>query len=90
MSVLVRFNPASLTAEQYDDVVSRMDEENNPPEGRDYHVCFGTEGNLKVSEIWDSQEHVQAYAEKLMPVLAEVGIDPGEPEFIEIHNVAKR
>jgi hypothetical protein len=90
MSVLVRFNPASLTSEQYDEAVKRLDEEGDPPEGRDYHVCFGTEGNLKVSEIWDSQEHVQAHAEKLMPVLAEIGIDPGEPEFIEIHNIVKR
>jgi len=25
-----------------------------------------------------------------MPLLAEVGIDPGEPELTEIHNIIKR
>jgi hypothetical protein len=25
----------------------------------------------------------------MMPVLDEVGIDPGEPTFIEIHNIIK-
>jgi len=25
-----------------------------------------------------------------MPLLAEAGIDPGEPEVIEIHNIIKR
>jgi hypothetical protein len=25
-----------------------------------------------------------------MPVLDEVGIDPGEPTFIEIHNIIRR
>jgi hypothetical protein len=25
-----------------------------------------------------------------MPILAEVGIDPGEPEVFEIHNIIKR
>jgi len=25
----------------------------------------------------------------MMPVLDEVGIDPGEPAFIEIHNIIK-
>jgi len=25
-----------------------------------------------------------------MPLLSEIGIDPGEPELIEIHNIIKR
>ena len=48
-----------------------------PPDGLDYHVCFGADGNLQVSEIWDSQEQLEAFGERLMPVLAEVGIEPG-------------
>ena len=91
MSILARFTPNSLTAEQYDEAVREMDEVNSPPEGRDYHVCFGSDGDLRVSEIWDSREQFEAYGEKLMPKLAEIGIDPGpEPEIIEIHNIAKR
>ena len=91
MSVLIRFAPASLTAAQYDESVRRLEETGVfPPDGLDYHVCFGTDGNLSVSEIWDSQEQLDAFAERLMPVLAEVGIDPGEPEVVEIHNIVKR
>jgi hypothetical protein len=91
VSVLIRFAPASLTAEQYDESVRRLTEAGDfPPDGLDYHVCFGSPGNLKVSEIWDSQEQLQAFGERLMPVLADVGIDPGEPELIEIHNIVKR
>jgi hypothetical protein len=91
MSILARFTPNSLTAEKYDEAVREMDEVNSPPEGRDYHVCFGSDGDLRVSEIWDSREQFEAYGEKLMPKLAEIGIDPGpKPEIIEIHNIAKR
>ena len=61
-----------------------------PPDGLDYHVCFGSDGNLRVSEIWDSREQLEAFGERLMPLLAEVGIEPGEPELIEIHNIVKR
>jgi len=62
-----------------------------PPEGLDYHVCFGSEGNLRVSEIWDSREQFEAFGERLMPVLAEAGIEfSGEPEVFEVHNVEKR
>jgi len=80
-----------LTAEQYDDSVRRLQEAGDfPPDGLDYHVCFGSEGNLRVSEIWDSREQLEAFGEKLMPVLQDSGIDPGEPEIIEIHNIVRR
>ncbi len=91
MSVVTRFAPASLTAQQYDDSISRIQEAGGfPPDGLDYHVCFGADGNLRVSEIWDSREQFEAFGERLTPLLAEAGIDPGEPEVIEIHNIIKR
>ena len=43
-----------------------------------------------MSEIWDSREQFAAFGERLMPILAEVGINPGEPEFLEVHRIAKR
>ena len=91
MSVLIRFAPASLTAQQYDESVRRLEQAGAwPPDGLDYHVCFGSGDNLRVSEIWDSQEQLDAFGERLMPVLAEVGIEPGEPELMNIHNIVKR
>jgi hypothetical protein len=80
-----------LTADQYDQSISKIQETGEwPPDGLDYHVCFGTDGELKVSEIWDSEEKWQAFGERLMPVLSDVGIEPGEPTVIPIHNVVKR
>ena len=91
MSVLIRFAPASVTAAQYDETIRKLEESGDfPPDGLDYHVCFGSDGNLRVSEIWDSQEQLDAFGERLMPVLSEVGIEPGEPELMEIHNIVKR
>jgi hypothetical protein len=91
MSILVRFDPPSLTADQYDQSISKIQDTGEwPPDGLDYHVCFGTDGELKVSEIWDSEEKWQAFGERLMPVLSDVGIEPGEPTVIPIHNVVKR
>ena len=91
MSVLIRFVPASLTAAEYDESIRRLDAGGDfPPDGMEYHVCFGTEGNLRVSEIWDSREQLDAFAERLMPLLTEIGIEPGEPELVEVHNIVKR
>ena len=91
MSVLIRFAPASLTAEQYDESVRRLQEVGEwPPGGLDYHVCFGSDGNLRVSEIWDSREQLEAFGQRLMPVLSDIGINPGEPELVDIHNIVRR
>jgi hypothetical protein len=91
MSIVCRFAPASLTAKQYDESVRRLTESGDfPPAGLDYHVCFGSDGNLRVSEIWDSREQWEAFGQRLMPVLAEVGIEPGQPEVHEVHNIVKR
>jgi len=94
MSILVRFQPKGLTAEQYDEVVRREKElpgDPFPPDGRDYHVCFGRDGDLRVSEIWDSPERLQAYGEILMPILADVGVEfSAEPEIIEVYSIEKR
>ena len=91
MSVLIRFAPASLTVEQYEESVRRIQENGEwPPDGMEYHVCFGSDGNLRVSEIWDSQEQLDAFGERLMPVLSEVGIEPGRPEVLEVHNIVRR
>jgi hypothetical protein len=92
MSIVVRFQPTSLTSEQYDESLRRLNESGDfPPDGLDYHVCFGSEGNLRVSEIWDSREQLESFGERLMPLLADVGIEfSGEPEIFEVHNIVKR
>ena len=92
MSILIRFAPTSpTTTEQYDETIRRLQDAGDfPPDGMEYHVCFLSDGKLRVSEIWDSQEQLDAFGERLMPLLAEVGIDPGTPEVLEIHNIIRR
>ncbi len=93
MSVLVRFNPPSpVTTDQYDATISRLQNDGGdfPPAGQDYHCAFNTNEGFRVSEVWDSREEFEAFGPRLMPILAEQGIDPGEPEILEVYNVIKR
>jgi hypothetical protein len=91
MSIVVRFTPASVSSQQYDETISKLEQQGDwPPDGLDYHVCFGPDDSIRVSEIWDSQEQFEAFGERLMPVLADAGIEPGEPEVTEVHNIIKR
>jgi hypothetical protein len=93
MSIVVRFQPANLTKEKYDSTNEKLEEAGVEwmPEGLDYHVCFGEDGDLKVSEIWDSREQMEAFGEKLMPVLSDAGVEmAGEPQVFEVHNLERR
>jgi hypothetical protein len=93
MSIVVRFTGApSVTTQKYDECVSRLESQGDfPPDGLEYHVAFGSDGNFRVSEIWDSQEKFEAFGPRLMPLLDELGIElAGEPEIIEVYNTIKR
>ena len=93
MSIVVRYHPVSLTAERYDASTSHLEAAGVqwPPDGLDYHVCFGTDGSLSVSEIWDSREQWEAFGERLMPLLAETGIEfSSDPDVFEVHDSTKR
>ena len=92
MSIVVRFTPANLTSAQYDQTISALKETGDfPPAGLDSHICFGADGSLVVSEVWDSKEQFEAYLPRLMPILAEAKMEfDGEPAFFEVHNLIKR
>jgi hypothetical protein len=88
MSVLIRFTPPAATKEQYDETIKRLEGEGSfPPDGLEYHIAYLSDAGLRVSEVWSTKEQLDAFGERLMPVLADVGIDPGEPELLEVHNV---
>ena len=89
MSIVVRHQVVGLTRQQYDEVSRRMEEAGAwPPDGLQMHVLFGTEGDLKVSEIWDSPEQLTAFGEQILPVLNEVGVQvASEPEVFQLHEL---
>ena len=89
MSVVVRYQPVGLTRQQYDEVTRRIEGAGAwPPDGLQLHVLFGTEGDLKVSEIWESEEQCRAFGEQMRPVLDEVGVQiGGDPEVFEVHEL---
>jgi hypothetical protein len=45
---------------------------------------------MKVSLLFDSPEDFGAFGARLGPILEEMGMDGGEPEFLEVHNIIRR
>ena len=90
MPILIRYSPSSLTREQYDKVSATLAE--NAPEGADsgpqLHVLFGEEPDLRVSEIWGSQDAWQeAWDNGIKPALAAAGVELPDPEKFPVHEL---
>jgi hypothetical protein len=92
VSIVVRFHPTNATKDKYDESLRRMEAAGiwpNPP-GLEVHVAFGSEDDLRVSEIWSSLEQFEAYGEKLMPILDDMGIVySAEPEIFDVLALVK-
>ena len=88
MSFVLRFTPTGLTAAKYDEVIKQLDAAGaGAPKGRSYHVCFGDPNNLFVSDIWDNMEDFQAFGKTLLPIMQSMGLDPGQPVVLPVHNI---
>ena len=87
MSILVRYQPSGLTREQHDEVTRRLESNGAwPPDGLQLHVLFGSDGDLRISEVWESEARLRAFQPQLLPVLTEVGVKlHSEPELFEVH-----
>ena len=87
MALGIYFAPAAMTAENYDDCIKRLNKAGaRHPAGRTYHACFGTPDKLSVFDVWTSQAAFDKFGQTLMPILQQVGLDPGQPTVMEIHN----
>ena len=88
MALTMIFTPPSMNASQYDEIIKRLESAGaGTPPGRLYHVCFGTGSNLRVIDVWESQDAFNAFGQTLLPILAQMGVDPGQPEVAEVHNI---
>jgi hypothetical protein len=82
------FTPSGFTKARYDDVISRLEAAGaGAPAGRLYHVALETDGQIQVFDVWDSQASFEAFGATLLPIMAELGADPGEPQVATVHNI---
>lgn len=89
MSVLVRYQEVGMTRQKYDEVGALLEQGEFPPAGLEFHVLFGEEGGLRVSEIWANAEQQRAFNDDtLMPILDQAGLQvSGPPEILPVHEL---
>ena len=88
MSISVLFTPTGASRNQYDESIRRLrDGGQFPPDGMEYHVAFGKDDSFRVLEVWENQEKADVFAQRLMPLLQDIGIDTGKPDIAPVINV---
>jgi hypothetical protein len=61
-----------------------------PPPGALVHVCYGEPGQLRVLDVFDSMESFHAFGQVLLPIIAQAGVDPGQPEIRPLYALGSR
>jgi hypothetical protein len=89
MAVAVALEFDGGTLDQYDQVVSAMGlTPGGPtPPGALFHWATQTDGGFRVTDVWETQEAFQAFAEQQIgPQTQKVGLPEPKITFYEVHN----
>lgn len=88
MAVAMYFQPKDFTRAKYEEALRRLEEAGaGRPAGRTHHSSFGSDDAVMVYDIWESQEQFETFGETLIPILTELGVDPGQPDVMPVVNV---
>ena len=88
MSIGFYFSPAALSAEKYEECIKLLKKAGaGHPAGRSYHAAFGPKDKLMVFDVWTSQAAFDRFGKTLMPILQQIGADPGQPTVMPVHKV---
>ena len=69
MAILAIFDVPGMTSAQYDQIITDLEE----PDGRISHVSAPKEGGWIVIDVWESEEHLTKFSERLIPVIQAAG-----------------
>ena len=88
MAIGIYFSPAAMSAAQYDECIKLLKKAGaGNPAGRSYHAAFGPNDKLMVFDVWTSQAAFDKFSKTLMPIIQQLGIDPGQPTVMPVHKV---
>ena len=88
MALGMYFTPTSFTPKRYDDTIKRLEQAGaGSPPGRLYHVAMEADGLIQVFDVWESEASFQAFGKTLLPIMADLGADPGQPQSSPVHNL---
>jgi hypothetical protein len=89
MAILTIFTGDGFTKQMYEELRREVDWEHNLPTGIIFHAAgFDNLGNLRVADIWESEDDLNNYFNnKLKPAMERINAPMPKGEITPIHNV---
>ena len=85
-AVIAHFDVPGMTSQQYDRVIAELEEAGlGAPPARRVHVAGPTDDGWLVTDVWDSADDLQQFAQVLMPILVRNGVTPPQPAVLPVH-----
>ena len=86
--IVAQFNVVGMTAQQYDQTLKELAAagKGNGP-GRLYHIAAQQTDGIFVTDVWESEEALNKFAETLIPILIKNGVTPAQPTITPVHNI---
>jgi hypothetical protein len=86
--LMAQFNMPGITSQQYDQIMNELDTSGySSPKGQLQHIAVELpNSNWLITDIWDSQESMNNFAEVLIPILISHGVTPVQPTISPIYN----
>ena len=84
------FQPAGFSPAVYDQAIEELDRAGagfGSVPGRTFHCAMEVDGSIAVFDIWESMEQFEKFGQTLVPIMNQLGADPGQPMVSTIHNV---
>ena len=99
MQMLVLDFPG-VTSQQYDRLCRSLNDGRPLTSLADFHragyrvVCHAAgptpDGGWRVVDVWESEEALGRFRQKLMPLLQQIGIPAVTPQVLPLHNIVTR
>ncbi|MBV9281513.1 MAG: hypothetical protein JOZ41_15650 [Chloroflexi bacterium] len=97
MAVVLVFQGPTITQEVYEQAVNRLTDGKKtrmeapsdwPVAGLLSHAAGQSPNGFRVVDVWESEEAIQRFGERLMPILQELGVTD-QPEIYPAHAFVK-
>jgi hypothetical protein len=88
MAIVAIFEMSGMTADQYEQIIQSLaDAGQEHPDGRIQHLGATMDEGMIVADVWESEEHLGRFAEELMPLIQQSGVELPQPRVYPVHTI---
>ncbi|WP_318209369.1 hypothetical protein [Streptomyces sp. SJL17-1] len=88
MAIFVHAVLPGATTDQYDALNAKLQETPDMFDGCVSHACAPTDDGLEIFDVWETEQQMNAFGERMMPIAAAEGFPVTEaaPRVLRVHN----